>query len=147
MTHCDLTGSFTDKERPKITVAKLQLNIAAWKKEGENSMKGGYGGFVVLSTCTLQLLVLQWGILQLGANLFLASPVQAARPDVFTNSFLVRLKRHDHGLAEVVAKRNGFHNMGPVSRDMLETTKIIILIIEKHARNKLYIDINNVKTC
>ncbi len=38
-----------------------------------------------------------------------------AAPEVFTNSFLVKLTgNHGHGLANEIAKRNGFENLGPV---------------------------------
>lgn len=40
----------------------------------------------------------------------------AARSEVFTNSFLVRLRRPaERLLADSVANRNGFVNLGPVS--------------------------------
>ena len=48
---------------------------------------------------------------------FLGSLVYAtqAAPEVFTNSFLVKLTgNHGHGLANEIAKRNGFENLGPV---------------------------------
>lgn len=42
--------------------------------------------------------------------------VHAVPPDVFTNSFLVRLKSpQDEATAHLVARRNGFWNLGPVS--------------------------------
>ncbi|XP_076314206.1 prohormone processing protease amontillado [Tachypleus tridentatus] len=47
----------------------------------------------------------------------LAGPIEmgAASPDVFTNSFLVRLiGDHGNDVAHQVAKRNGFTNLGPV---------------------------------
>ncbi|XP_076058712.1 prohormone processing protease amontillado [Oratosquilla oratoria] len=41
--------------------------------------------------------------------------VTSAAPEVFTNSFLVSLKEGaDNELAHQVARRNGFHNLGPV---------------------------------
>lgn len=39
--------------------------------------------------------------------------------EVFTNAFLVELKdRHGNDVANEVAKRNGFTNMGPVSTNI-----------------------------
>ncbi|KAL1430841.1 hypothetical protein MTO96_014702 [Rhipicephalus appendiculatus] len=47
----------------------------------------------------------------------LGPAVRALEPrEVFTNSFLVRLRGdHEPRAAEAVAKRNGFHSIGPVS--------------------------------
>lgn len=43
--------------------------------------------------------------------------LSSARSDIFTSSFLVRFRRNvDNELAHDVAKRNGFDNLGPVSR-------------------------------
>jgi len=43
--------------------------------------------------------------------------VDTATPNVFTNTFLVRLKgAQNEKTAHSIAKRNGFWNLGPVSK-------------------------------
>jgi len=62
----------------------------------------------------------QWSSLSILLSFLLISAVilslcQAA-PEVFTNSFYVRLNgEHGHDMASRIAKRNGFENLGPVS--------------------------------
>lgn len=47
---------------------------------------------------------------------YLASSVATAAPDIFTNSFYVKLRgAHTDDIAHQLAKRNGFVNLGPVS--------------------------------
>ena len=47
--------------------------------------------------------------------------------EVFTNAFLVELKdRHGNDVANEVAKRNGFTNMGPVSTNILNSIHVFL---------------------
>jgi hypothetical protein len=56
--------------------------------------------------------------------LFLLESASAATPDVVTNQFHVVVKRDSSSngasgrkLADEIAKSNGFHNLGPVSKN------------------------------
>lgn len=55
-------------------------------------------------------------ILLLASSLIvLTSTAPSAGPEVFTNSFLVKLRgAHDRDQANIIARRNGFENWGPV---------------------------------
>ncbi|CAG7825046.1 unnamed protein product, partial [Allacma fusca] len=56
----------------------------------------------------VQILTLTAGILLVIIN------VTQAAPEVFTNSFYVKLNgKHGHQQANEIAKRNGFENVGP----------------------------------
>ena len=57
-----------------------------------------------------------------------------AKPDVFTNAFLVKMKNPANRLvADNVASRNGFVNLGPVSSMFLFHTSISLLDCYVHA--------------
>lgn len=48
--------------------------------------------------------------------IYFANSVSSTKNDVFTSSFLVRFRRNVDGeLAHLIADRNGFENLGPVS--------------------------------
>lgn len=58
------------------------------------------------------------GLLLLVVNSITQITVSNASQEVFTNSFLVRLRRDvDKHIAHQIAKRNGFVNLGAVSND------------------------------
>lgn len=72
---------------------------------------GGEGVVIVMKV------VLACVVVQLSASCLATAPQGGRGPQqVFTNSFLVKLKTDQGGedLAHKVAKRNGFHNLGPV---------------------------------
>ena len=81
----------------------------------------------------LQLVAVPVVVVQLTGNLLIA-PAAASQADVFTNSFLVRLKRGSDGLAQIVAKRNGFYNLGPVSTRSMYCQHLLFLPLVKNTK-------------
>ena len=64
---------------------------------------------------SLKLVMVQWITLTLATILVICSLTQAA-PEVFTNSFYVKLTgKHGHETAREISKRTGFEYVGPVS--------------------------------
>jgi len=63
--------------------------------------------------------MVQWSTLVLSFALLVIHRSEGT-PEVFTNSFLVKFNGpHGHELANVIAKRNGFENLGSVSTEQI----------------------------